>query len=148
MSEQQTQNKRIVQRLYQEVGNEGRLEVLDEIAWPDHVEHYPFPGQVQGVEGLKQRISMVRAALNPTFTLEHVIADGDKVAVMWSNRCEHVGEWLGVPPTGKIVTVRGVDIHLLRDGRLAEHWDLVDIFEFLTAVGASPTPTRTAAARQ
>ena len=41
MSQDQDQNKRIVQRLYQDVGNEGRLEVLDEIAWPDHVEHYP-----------------------------------------------------------------------------------------------------------
>jgi hypothetical protein len=58
VSEKENQNKRIVQRLYQEVGNEGRLEVLDEIAWPDHVEHYPLPGQAQGVEGLKQRVSM------------------------------------------------------------------------------------------
>ena len=43
-SQEQSQNKRTVARLYQEVGNEGRLEVLDEIAWPDHVEHFPFPG--------------------------------------------------------------------------------------------------------
>src|SRR3954468_14284702 len=70
VSQEQNQNKRIVQRLYQEVGNEGRLEVLDEIAWPDHVEHNPFPGQGQGVEGFKQRVSMVRAAFNPTFTIE------------------------------------------------------------------------------
>ena len=52
MSEKENQNKRTVRRLYEEVGNEGRLEVLDEIAWPDHVEHYPFPGQTQGGEGL------------------------------------------------------------------------------------------------
>ncbi len=148
MSQEQDQNKRIVARLYQEVGNEGRLEVLDEIAWPDHVEHYPFPGQAQGVEGLKQRISMVRAALNPAFTIEHLIADGDKVAVMWSNRCEHVGEWLGFSPTGNSVTFHGVDIHLLRDGRLAEHWDIVDISEFLVAVGVMPAPASTAGAQR
>jgi predicted ester cyclase len=146
VSQEQNQNKRIVQRLYQEVGNEGRLEVLDEIAWPDHVEHYPFPGQGQGVEGFKQRVSMVRAAFNPTFTIEQLIAEGDKVAVMWSNRCEHVGEWFGFPPTGKSLTVHGVDIYLLRDGRLAEHWDAVDTSEFLVAVGALPTPARTAGA--
>jgi predicted ester cyclase len=113
MSQEQDQNKRIDARLYQEVGNEGRLEVLDEIAWPDHVEHHPFPVQARGVEGLKQRISMVRAALNATFTIEHLVAEGDKVAVMWSSRCEHVGEWLGFSPTGKRVTFHGVDIHLL-----------------------------------
>ena len=101
MSQEQNQNKRIVQRLYQEVGNEGRLEVLDEIAWPDHVEHYPLPGQGQGVEGFKQRVSMVRAAFNPTFTIELLIAEGDKVAVMWSNRCEHVGEWFGFRRPGR-----------------------------------------------
>ena len=91
MSEQEQQNKRTIERLYEEVVNQGRLEVLDEICQPDHVEHNPFPDQLQGVEGLKQRASMVRAAFNPTFTLEHVIADGDKVAVMWTNRGTDTG---------------------------------------------------------
>ena len=148
MSQDKNQNKRIVQRLFEEVGNEGRLEVLDEIAWPDHVEHHPFPGQAQGVEGLKQRISMVRAAFNPTFTIEHLIAEGDKVAVMWSNHCEHVGEWFSFSPTGRSFTVHGVDIHLLRDGRLAEHWDAVDISEFMVAVGAMPAPADSAGAQR
>ena len=48
MSEQESQNKRTIRRMYEEAGNEGRLEVLDEIAWPDHVEHYPLPGQTTG----------------------------------------------------------------------------------------------------
>jgi predicted ester cyclase len=146
MSVQQT-NKRIVQRLLREVLEEGRLAVLDEIMWPDHVEHYPFPGELQGVEGLKQRASIVRAAFDPTYTIEHLIAEGDKVAVMWSARCEHVGEWFGFPPSGKSVTFRGVDFLLLRDGRLAEHWDAVDSSEFLVAVGAMPAPAGTAGAQ-
>jgi predicted ester cyclase len=148
MSEKENQNKRTVRRLYEEAGNEGRLEVLDEIAWPDHVEHNPFPGQTQGVEGLKQRISMVRAALDPRFTIEHLVAEGDLVAVMWSNQCAHVGEWFGFPPTGKGFIARGVDIHLLRNGRLAEHWDVVDISEFLMAVGAASAPARAAGAHR
>ncbi len=146
MSDQENQNKRTVQRLYEEVANQGQLEVLDEIAWPDHVEHFPFPGQSQGVEGLKQRISMIRAAFNPTFTIEHLLADGDKVAVMWRNVGTHVGEWFGVPPTGKSATVQGVDIHLLRDGRLAEHWDVVDVFGMMVQIGAVPAPGAAAGA--
>jgi predicted ester cyclase len=144
----ESDNKRIVQRFYQEVGNEGRLEVLDEIAWSDHIEHNPFPGQAQGVEGLKQRVSMVRAAFNSTVMIEHLVAEGDKVAVMWSNRGEHLGEWFGFSPTGKSVTTHGVDIHLLRDGRLAEHWDVVDIRDFLIAVGVMPAPTGMAGAQR
>ncbi len=138
MSEHEERNKRTVRRLYEEVINEGRLELLDEITWPDHVEHNPFPQQTQGAEGLKQRASMVRTAFNPRFTIEHLIAEGDKVAVMWSNDGTHVGEWFGFPPTGKSVTAHGVDVHLLRDGRLAEHWDVVDITDFLAKVGVLP----------
>ena len=144
----ENQNKQTVLRLYEEAANQGRLEVLDEIAWPDHVEHYPFPGQAQGVEGLKQRVSMIRAAFNPTFVIEHLVAEGDTVAVMWTNRGTHVGEWFGFSPTGKSVTTRGVDIHLLQDGRLAEHWDVVDISEFLMQVGAAPTPAGTAGSQR
>jgi predicted ester cyclase len=140
VSEQEQQNKRTIERLYEEVVNQGRLEVLDEICQPDHVEHNPFPDQLQGVEGLKQRASMVRAAFNPTFTLEHVIADGDKVAVMWTNRGTDSGGWMGAPPTGKSFATQGVDIHLFRDGRLAEHWDVVDVYGQLVQIGAIPAP--------
>ena len=137
-SDTAVRNSEVVRRVYDEVLNEGRLEVLDELAAPDHVEHNPFPQQSQGVEGLKQRASMVRAAFNPHFTIEHLIADGDKVAVIWSNSGTHVGEWFGFAPTGKTVVTRGVDVHLLRDGRLVEHWDVVDVSAFLISVGVMP----------
>jgi steroid delta-isomerase-like uncharacterized protein len=141
VSDKETQNRQTIVRLYEEVVNQGRLEVLDEIAWPDHVEHRPLPGQTQGREGLKQRASMVRAAFNPHFTLEHVIADDEKVAVMWTNRGTHVAEWFGIPATGKEIVTQGVDIFLLRDGRLAEHWDVVDVTDFLTKTGALAAPS-------
>ena len=133
-------------RVIEEAFGEGRLEILDELAWPDHIEHNPFPQQSQGVEGLKQRVSMVRAAFNPHFTIEHLLADGDKVAVMWTNAGTHVGEWFGFPPTEKSITAHGVDIHLLRGGRLAEHWDVVDITDFLAKVGVLPAPPAAAGA--
>ncbi len=148
MAEFEEQNKRTVVRFYEEVANEGRLELLDEIAWHDHVEHNPFPQQGQGSDGLKQRISMVRAAFNPRFTIEHLIAEGDKVAVMWSNQGKHVGEWFGFAPTGKSLITHGVDIHLLRDGRLAEHWDVVDLVPFLSQVGVLPAPPAAAGSQR
>jgi predicted ester cyclase len=141
VSEQDQQNKHTIERLYEEVVNQGRLEVLDEICWPDHLEHNPFPDQLQGVEGLKQRASMVRAAFDPTFTLEHVIAGGDKVVVMWTNRGTDSAGWMGMPPSGKSFAVQGVDIHLFKDGRLAEHWDVVDVYGMLVQTGAIPAPS-------
>ena len=148
MTKFEDENRQTIVRLFEEVVNQGRLEVLDEIAWPDHLEHRPLPGQTQGREGLKQRASMVRAAFNPHFTLEHVLADGEKVAVMWTNDGTHVGEWFGFGPTGKSVTTHGVDIHMLRDGRLAEHWDVVDITNFLAQVGVLPAPAAQAGSQR
>ncbi len=133
-------NREVVRLLYEEVANAGRLEVLDEIAWPDHVEHHPLPGQSQGIDGLRQRWSMLRAALSPHFTLLHVIAEGDKVAVMWRNQGQQVAEWLGTPATGKSFDIEGVDIHRLRDGRLAEHWHVVDMLTMLIQLGVIPVP--------
>jgi predicted ester cyclase len=140
MASDESRNKKTIRLLYEQVVNEGRLELLDEITLPDHVEHNPFPTQGQGAEGLKQRASMVRAAFNPRFTLEHVIEEGNKVAIMWTNQGTHVGEWFGFAPTGKSVVARGVDVFLLREGRLAEHWDVVDVSDFYAKVGLLPTP--------
>ena len=133
-------NKRILQRYYDEVLNQGRLDVLGEIARPDHVEHNPFPGHAQGVEGMRQRVSFIKTAFDPQFTVEQMVAEGDTVAVRWTNRGTHRGEFFGVPPTGRTVVTTGIDIHVLRDGRMAEHWDVVDILGALIQMGAMPAP--------
>jgi predicted ester cyclase len=137
----EAENKQLIRRYYDEVLNQGKLEVLDEIARVDHLEHNPLPGQAQGLEGLKQRVHIVKTAFDPRFTLEHVVAEGDKVVVMWSNRGKHLVEWFGVPATGKTVEISGIDIHLIRDGRMAEHWDVVDMLAILFQIGALPAPS-------
>lgn len=134
-------SKEIVKRYYLEAFNQGRVEVLDEIAAVDHVEHKPFPGQSQGIEGLRQRVGAIRDAFNPQFTLEDLLeAEGDKVVVRWTNRGVHQAEFFGVPPTGKEVVTTGIDIYLMRDGKMAEHWDEVDLFGTMMQLGAIPTP--------
>ena len=134
-------NKDIIRILYEDVLNKGSLELLDEIAVQDHVEHHPLPGQSQGIEGLRQRISMLRAALSPHFTLHHVVAEDDKVAVMWRNHGKQLADWFGVPATGKSFDIEGVDIHMFRDGRLAEHWHVVDVFSMMIQIGGIPVPS-------
>ena len=141
----ENENKKLITRYYQEVLNQGDVGVLDAIAAVDHVEHNPLPGQTQGREGLKQRVTMLKTAFDPKFALEHVIAEGDKVAVMWSNRGTQLVEWFGVPATGKTVAIQGIDIHLIRDGRMAEHWDVVDMLSILVQIGALPSPSPVAA---
>jgi predicted ester cyclase len=55
-------------------------------------------------------------------------------------RGTHLVEWFGVPPTGKTVVARGIDIHLIRDGRMAENWDVVDMLSILIPIRALPAP--------
>ena len=141
----ESENKQLLRRYYEEVLMQGRLDVLENIARADFVEHTPFPGNGQGLEGLRQRANTLVTALKQTFTLELLIAEGDKVAVLWTTRGTHVGDFNGLPPTGKSYTIQGVDIFQFRDGRMAEHWDVVDMYGFLAQVGALPAPSETPA---
>ena len=139
------ENKQLIRRYYEEVLTGGRLDVLEAIGHADYVEHNPFPGHGQGLDGLRQRASALHMGLKQQFTLELLIAEGDKVAVLWTTRGTHVGEFMGLPPTGKSYTIQGIDIHQFRDGRMAEHWHVVDMYGFLSQVGALPAPSGTTA---
>ena len=70
------------------------------------------------------------------FTIDDMIAEGDKVVVRFTVRGTHQGDYLGVPPTGKQFAVNGIAIHRIVDGREVEVWDCVDILGMLQQLGA------------
>jgi steroid delta-isomerase-like uncharacterized protein len=133
-------NKVTVRRYYEEVHNQGKVNLLNELAIVDYVERTPFPGHGQGLAGLQQRVELLQHAFRAHFTIEEMIAEGDKVVVRWTNHLVQQGEFMGIPSTGKTATISGVDIHVLRNGKLAEHWDIVDMFSLLHQLGALPQP--------
>jgi steroid delta-isomerase-like uncharacterized protein len=133
-------NKATVRRLYVEVLEGGDLGVIDQIALPDYLEHGPLPGQRTGSQGLKDRATILRTAFAPRFSLEDVIAEGDRVVVRWKNQCTHVGDFAGIPATGKSYSIDGIDIYRLRDGKLAEHWHVVDQLSMLQQIGVLSAP--------
>lgn len=134
------ENKALVTRLYEEVLNGEDLEVIDHLVVKDYEEHDPLPGQGTGREGLKDRFSMLIEAFHPRFTIEDVIAEGDRVVVRWVNQGTHVGEFLGIPPTQRPATVAGVDIYRVSEGRLQEHWHVVDQLGMLMQLGVVTLP--------
>jgi steroid delta-isomerase-like uncharacterized protein len=134
------EDKVVARRLYEEVFGSGDLELLDDIALDEYVEHNPLPDQGRGLRGLKDRVAALRDALAPRFTIEDVIAEGDKVVVRWTNSGSHVGEFAGIPPTNKDFTIGGIDIYRVEDGKLAEHWDVVDQLSLLQQLGLLPSP--------
>lgn len=132
------ENKAVVLRYYDEVLNTGNLAALREIAAAQYDEHDPLPGQTNGIEGLTQRVEMLRHALHPRFTLEDVIAEQDKVVVRWINQGTQVEPFLGLPATGMSFTIAGIDIHRLRNGKMVEHWHVVDQLAMLQQLGVFP----------
>ena len=83
-------NKVLVRRFYDQVLNGRRVQAIDELAVAGYDEHDPLPGQREGRDGLKDRVSMLVEGLAPTFTVEDVVAEGDRVVVRWTNSARHV----------------------------------------------------------
>lgn len=136
------QNKQTVGRYYGEVLNDGRLDVLSEIAAEDYVEHDPFPRQGDGRADFVARVQLLRAAFAPLhFEVEDVVAEGDRVVVRWTSTGRHSGEFLGIPPTEREYTISGIDIHRLDEGLMSEHWHVVDQLSQLQQLGLFPVPS-------
>jgi steroid delta-isomerase-like uncharacterized protein len=135
------ENKALINRFVEEVLNGKNLAVVDEIAAEDFAELDPFPGQQQGREGLKQVLAMFFAAF-PDFrwTTEEQIAEGDKVVsrFIWSGT--HQGDFMGIPSTGRQVTVKGVMIDRIVDGTWTESRILMDNLGMMQQLGVIPTP--------
>jgi steroid delta-isomerase-like uncharacterized protein len=130
-------NKEVIRRYYEHVLDGGDVDALDELAVPDYDEHDPLPGQEPG---LKDRVTAVRKGLAPHVTIDDVIAEDDKVVVRWTNSGTNLGEFLGIPATGRSFTIPGIDIHRLEGGRMAEHWHVVDMLGHLQQLGLLPSP--------
>ena len=133
----------VIRRFYEDVLVGGDLAALDEIATANYVEHNPLPGQGEGLNGLKDRVTMLKEGLAVRFTIEDVIQGEDKLVVRWTNSGTHVGDFLGIPPTNKSFSVAGIDIYRLEGGKLAEHWHVIDQLSMLQQLGLIPSPEGT-----
>ena len=133
-------NKATVRRYYEEVKNQGDLDLLPELAAPDYLEHNPIPGQGQGLAGLRRRAETMARAFRSDITLEDIIVAGDRVVVRFTNHVLQQGPFMGLPATGKPATIQGIAIHRLEEGRIAERWLLVENLSLLQQLGAFPQP--------
>ncbi len=133
-----TDHKGLVRRFYEDVLNRGDMDTLEELAVEDYLENDMLPGQRAGLAGLRDRVTMLKTALDSRFTIEDVIAEDDKVVVRWINSGTHVGEFAGIPATGKSFAIAGVDVYRMRDAKMAEHWHVVDQLTMLQQLGIIP----------
>ena len=136
-------NKTVSRRFFEEVFGKGKLNVLDEIIAPDHVDSGPgtLPGLPTGPEGSKQLVTVYRNAFPDVhFTIDEQIAEGDKVVTRWTGHGTHKGELLGIPATGKSSTVTGIGVDGIVNGKIVESWGMFDQFGMMQQLGIIPTP--------
>jgi steroid delta-isomerase-like uncharacterized protein len=130
-------NKAPIKRLFAEVLNQGRLDLLDELIGEAYTEPNPVPGQLSGAPGIKAKLQTLRRAFpDLRFILEDLIGEGERVAARYHWEGTQQGEFMGLQPTGKKVSVRGMDFYRLQNGRIVEHWDNVDEIGLLRQLGA------------
>jgi steroid delta-isomerase-like uncharacterized protein len=137
------QNKELVTRMIEEIFNRGNVDKADEFLASDFVEREVLPpGLPPGREGVKQLAIMMRSAFpDLKGTIEDAVAEGDKVVVRWTCAGTHSGsEFMGVPPTGKKVSVEVIDVIRIADGKFVEHWGLMDNTALMQQLGVMPTP--------
>lgn len=135
-------NKEIVRRLVDEVWGNRNLKIIDELIAPDYVGHDPTqPEPIRGREGFKTFVGMYQSAFqDATVTIDDQIAEADRVVTRWTGRGTQTGELMGIAPTGKEVTVSGITVSRLADGRIVEEWELIDALGMLVQLGAVPQP--------
>jgi predicted ester cyclase len=131
------QDRATVLRFFREVIAGGDLDVLDEIATADYEDHVALPGQPAGRAGLKRRIEVIRNAFEPRHVLHDVIVEDDLVAVHWTLSGTHAGAFLGLEATNRPIRFDGVDLYRMREGRMAAHWNVVDLLTFYGQIRAN-----------
>jgi steroid delta-isomerase-like uncharacterized protein len=137
------ENKIRVRRLYEEVFNQKNPAAIDDYFAPDVIDHSLPPGVPGGIEGVKLTISLFLAAFPDLhITVEDLIAEGDKVVARWTLHGTHEGASLGMPPTGKQVTMPGISVVRLEGGKSAEQWVIHDQLGMLQQLGLAPAPAQ------
>lgn len=137
-----TDNKSIVRRIYEEVWNMRKLEVAGELISPSHaVQLLDNADPGIGPEAYVRNVILyVRAFPDLKFTLLDLIVENDKVVVFYNLTGTHKGEFRGIAPTGKKISVDGITINQLANQKVMDSYVSLDMWSIMQQLGAVPAP--------
>ena len=131
------ENKAIVRRYLDEAWNKQNVNILDELMTPDYARYVGTSGARLDREGQKQRLAGLHKAFGELqLVLDDMLAEGDEVTIRIRLIGTHRDTFMGVPATGKRITIVAIDILRLVDGKVAEHWGVMDTYGALQQLGA------------
>jgi predicted ester cyclase len=134
------ENKAIVRRFNDEFISQGNMDVFHELLASDVIDHTALPGFPPGAEGVKHLFFGVYRAAFPDLRVEiyDQVAEGDTVVTRKAFHGTHRGPLMEIPPTGKHVTIQVIDIVRVGNGKIVEHWSVVDQLGLLHQLGVIP----------
>jgi predicted ester cyclase len=137
------ENKRIVRQFTADFnsfkGDSVKIRALyDKFLAPDYIGHNLLSGDMNREKRIQSVVVSASIIPDLTYTEEDMISEGDKVVTRYLARFTHTGPFMGIPPTGKQIVVRGVQINRIVDGKNAETWDFMDYMGLMTQLGAMP----------
>lgn len=133
------QNQELVQRFFDEVCNQQKLQVANELFSTGHIYHDPQIPAAPGPDGMKQVIQTYQEAFPDAHwhVIETIVA-GNDIITRWKGTGTHKKELMGIPPTGKKANVDGIWIHRIKNDRIAESWNVWDTLGLLQQLGVVP----------
>ncbi len=138
--DERERNKAVIRRFVEEVQNNNDWDAYDELNDADFVNLSAPPGVPADREGGKMFLQGFASGFpDARFTIDDMVAEGDRVATKKTFTGTHTGDFAGIPPTGSRVTLTYVDILRVRDGRIVEHWLSMDQLSFMQQLGVIPT---------
>jgi steroid delta-isomerase-like uncharacterized protein len=127
----------VLDGIYEAV-NTGNLALLDKFVAPDYIEHSEG---FQGVEPFRQQITVFRAAFpDLRVTVDDLLIAGDRFASRTTVTGTHAGDLMGLPATGKQISVEAVDIGRIENGQAKERWGGLNMYSMLIQLGVIPAP--------
>ena len=128
-----------INRYNEEVLNQGRIDLLDELLHEDYMHLTPPAGMTPDREGLKNFFRMVHAGLSDfQTTANDTVISGNKVVQRWTTTGTHEGEFLGIPASGSEVEFEGISIYELRDGKIYRDATISDMMSLMQQIEAVP----------
>jgi predicted ester cyclase len=120
-------------RLFEESFNNEETWRIEKVVAEHFMDHGPYVGGAD----FRQRLATVRAVLpDAVLHVDEVIRQGDFVATRWTIHGTHEGKTLGIAPTGRKVTLSGMSVERLKDGKVIEHWEFPDLKGFAEQIEA------------
>ncbi len=141
------ENKAIYSRAWNELFNKGNPGIVDELFAPNYVLHDPhFP--INGRDALKEfAISLHNGFSGIRFTIDDLVAEGNKVLKRFTLTCTHTGDFMGLPPSGKKLILTGLTLGRVVNGLIVEDWEGADWLGWQQQLGVITEPTTASGTR-